>query len=117
MKKIAIILRRPPYGDINAAEAVRHAMGAASEELETSLILVDGGALLSKKGQDMGDSGYTNLGETLKDCMDMGVAVYVEKASLRELNLETGEILEGVRTVNSTEIAELLQGADHSMIF
>ena len=30
MSKIAMILRKAPYGDINAAEAVRHAMGGAS---------------------------------------------------------------------------------------
>lgn len=46
MSKIAMILRRSPYGDINAAEAVRHAMGGAADELAVSLVLVDGGVLL-----------------------------------------------------------------------
>lgn len=52
MSKIAMILRKAPYGDINAAEAVRHAMGGAADELSVSLVLVDSGVLLARKGQD-----------------------------------------------------------------
>ena len=59
MAAIAMILKRSPYGDINAAEAVRHALGAVTGELNVDLILVDGGVLLAKKGQD--DTGTGSL--------------------------------------------------------
>ena len=49
MSKIAMILRRAPYGDINAAEAVRHALGAVSDDIEVSLILVDGGVACEER--------------------------------------------------------------------
>ena len=41
MESIAMVLRKPPYGDINAAEAVRHALGAFNNEEKVSLIMVD----------------------------------------------------------------------------
>lgn len=117
MGKIAMVLRRAPYGDINAAEAVRHAMGGVSDELNVDLVLIDGGVLLAKKGQDDTGTGFTNLEGVLKDCIDMGVEVYADRASVREQHLESADILDGVRLANATQIAELLQEAKTTLIF
>lgn len=115
--KIAIILRKPPYGDINAAEALRHALGAVSDDISTTLIMVDGGVLLAKKAQDVATTGFTNLESILKDCLNMGVSVYADKLSLREQHLETEDIVEGIKLVNSSEIAELIKESDTTMVF
>ncbi len=117
MGKIAMILRRAPYGDINAAEAVRHAMGGVADDLEIDMILVDGGVFLAKKGQDDTGTGFTNLEGSLKDCIDMGVNVYADKASVREQNLEQSDLVDGVRMINATEMAGLVQEAKTTMIF
>lgn len=85
MKSVAIMLKRAPYGDLNAAEAVRHALGAvAMEKMKACLLLVDGGVLLAKQGQNAGGSGFTNLEGALRDCLEMGVAVYADSSSVRE---------------------------------
>ena len=117
MSKIAMILRKAPYGDINAAEAVRHAMGGAADELSVSLVLVDGGVLLAKKGQDDTGTGFTNLEGALKDCIDMGVEVYADKVSLREQHVDAGDMVDGVKIVNGAEIAEAVKEAKTTMIF
>jgi len=117
MGKIAMILRRAPYGDINAAEAVRHAMGGAADELNIDLILVDSGVLLAKKGQDDTGTGFTNLEGALRDCIDMGVNVYADKASVREQQLDSGDLVDGVRIVNAIEIAGAVQEAKTTVIF
>lgn len=117
MGKIAIVLRRAPYGDINAAEAVRHALGGVADELGVALILLDGGVLLAKQGQDDTDTGFTNLGNTLMDCMEMGVDVYADKHSLREQNMDSADITEGIKIANSSEIAEIIKNAKTTMIF
>lgn len=117
MGKITMILRKPPYGDINAAEAVRHALGAASGDMKVSLVLVDGGVLLARKGQDDTGTGFTNLEGALKDCIDMGVEVYADKSSVREQYLETADILSGVKVVNGAEIAGIVNEAKTTMIF
>ena len=117
MAAVAMILKRSPYGDINAAEAVRHALGAASFEMSVDLILVDGGVLLAKKGQDDAGTGFTNLEGTLKDCLEMGVAVYADLASLRAQRVASNDLVENVKIVGSREIAGLVKEATTTMIF
>ena len=117
MEKIAMILRKPPYGDINAAEAVRHALGAVSGDIAVSLILVDGGVQLARKGQDDTGTGFTNLESTLKDCSEMGVEVFADDLSLIEYGLKKEDIVEGVKAVSESDIAVTLKTADTTMIF
>ncbi len=117
MGNVAMILKRSPYGDINAAEAVRHALGAVSFEMSVDLILVDGGVLLAKKGQDDTGTGFTNLEGALKDCLDMGVAVYADDISLKKWHMAAENVLEGVKTVGGKEIAGLVKEARTTVIF
>jgi tRNA 2-thiouridine synthesizing protein D len=117
MGNVAMIVKRSPYGDINAAEAVRHALGAVSFEMNVDLILVDGGILLAKKGQDDTGTGFTNLEDTLKDCLDMGVAVYADVASLQAQGIASNDLVENVKLVGAKEIAELVKEATSTMIF
>jgi len=117
MSEIAMILRKPPYGDINAAEAIRHVMGGIDAELDISLILVDGGVLLAKKGQDPSGSGFTNLEKTLQVCINMETKVYADKSSVKEQNLDQTAIVDGVQIVNSSEIAEIIKITKNTIIF
>lgn len=117
MGNIAMILKRSPYGDINAAEAVRHAMGGVAGELSVDLVLVDSGVLLAKKGQDDTGTGFTNLEGALKDCIDMGVKVYADRTSVREQFLEPADIVDGVKIANAMQVAELIQKAETTVIF
>jgi tRNA 2-thiouridine synthesizing protein D len=117
MNRVTMILRKPPYGDINAAEALRHVMGGIDAELDISLILVDGGVLLAKKGQDQSGSGFTNLEKTLLVCINMEIKVCADQSSIEERHLELTDIVEGVEIVNSSEIAEILKIAENTIIF
>ena len=117
MGNVAMILKRSPYGDINAAEAVRHALGAATFEMSVDLILVDGGVLLAKKGQDDTGTGFTNLEGTLKDCLEMGVSVYADDASLKSQRVASHDLVDNIKIVGSKEIAGLVKEAKTTMIF
>ena len=117
MGNVAMILKRSPYGDINAAEAVRHALGAVSFEMGVDLILVDGGVLLAKKGQDDTGTGFTNLEATLKDCLEMGVSVFADDLSLKTYRMGTEDMVTGVKAVSGKEIAGFLKEAKTTMIF
>lgn len=117
MEKVAVVLRKSPYGEMNAAEAVRHAMGAASNEWDVSFILMDSGVLLAKKGQNISGAEFTNLEEALTDCINMGVKVYIDKPSLREQHLEAGDIHDRIKIVDGMDIAGLMQEAKATLVF
>lgn len=117
MGTVAMIVRKPPYGDINAAEAVRHALGAVSGELKASLVLVDGGVLLAARGQEEAATGFTNLESALRGCIDMGIEVFADRLSLAEQRIKQEDLVENIRVVDDSGIASILKEADATMIF
>jgi predicted peroxiredoxin len=117
MGHVAMILRKPAYGDINAAEAVRHALFAVSGDWKVSLVLVDGGVLVARSGQDDAGTGFTNLEATLKDCLKAGISVYADSLSLNENSLKKEDMVPGVQAGNESEIASIIKSANKTLIF
>ncbi len=117
MESINIILRKPPYGTIDASEAIRHALGGITEGISVNLILIDGGVNAARKGQDTSNTEYLSIEEGIKDCIDMNVEIYAERASLKEEGMETTHLIDGVKVLGSSEIAEILSSTDVTMIF
>ena len=117
MGGISIILRRPPYGTVDASEAVRHLLGALADGLSARLILVDGGVAVARKGQTTDETEYLNMESGIGDCLDMGADVFVDRKSMEEACFEAGDLLDGVRISDSKEIAAALRDADTTMIF
>ncbi len=117
MQSISIILRKPPYGTIDAPEAIRHTLGAVTEELPVQLILVDGGVHAARKGQDTGTTGYLSAEEGIRDCVDMGAQVYVDRKSLEAEGIAASDLIEGVTLASTNEIAAVVKGSGTTMIF
>lgn len=114
MDILTIISRMPPYGLINAAEAVRHALGA-SDDFKTVLILIDGGVYLAKKGQDMGDTGYSNLEEALG--LAEGLDICVDSNSMLSRGIKEENLIDGVKIIGAEDIKEHLKKSHSTMIF
>jgi len=117
MESISILLRRPPYGTVDSSEAIRHALGGVTEDMEVKLLLVDGGVNAARKGQDVSQTEYLNAGEGIQDCIDMGVAVYADEASLKREQIGNDCIIEGVTIASGTEIAALIGKTDTTLVF
>ena len=117
MGNISIILRRPPYGTVDASEAIRHALGGVTNDMSVKLILVDGGVTIAKKGQNTEATEYLNMESGLADCIDMGAEVFADQLSLVDHDLKKEDIVEGVKVADAAEIAEVLKQADSTMIF
>jgi predicted peroxiredoxin len=117
MGSISIILRRPPYGTVDASEALRHALGGATDDMEVKLLLIGGGVHAARKGQDASQTEYLNAGEGIQDCIDMGVAVYADEASLRREQVGSDCLIEGVMIAGGAEIADIIGKTDTTMIF
>ncbi len=117
MGYVSIILRRPPYGTVDASEAIRHALGGLTEDVGVKLILVDGGVNAARRSQDVSGTPFSKIEDGIKDCIDMGVEVLVDKSSMKEQYLEVDHLVDGVKIVNSHEIAEVVKESDTVMIF
>ncbi len=117
MGTISIVLRKPPYGSVDAAEAIRHALGGVTDEMEVKLLLVGGGVHAARKEQDASSTEYLNAGDGIRDCIDMGVAVYADEASLQGERIGQDHLIEGVIRAKGTEIAGIIGAADTTMIF
>jgi sulfur relay (sulfurtransferase) DsrF/TusC family protein len=118
MENICIILRKPPYGTVLASEAVRHALGGVVEEMEqVSLVLLDGGVYAAKKGQDTSGTEYQNVGEGISDCINIGVDVYADKNSMKEQGIGSEDLLEGIKTLGSPDISDIIKESGTVMIF
>lgn len=116
MDNLLVILRKPPYGIINAAEAVRHAGGAPGFDYKATLYLIDSGVYSAKKDQDAGDTGFLGLGESLgllSDEMD----IYVNKDSLQEYGIKEDNLIEGIKIDNGEVLQQALKESQTVMIY
>jgi sulfur relay (sulfurtransferase) DsrF/TusC family protein len=115
---LCILIRRPPYGQIHAAEAVRHLGGALAEGIETSVLLMDDGVYLAQIGQDAGPSSWTILPPELSRMMTKGARVFVHSPSVRVRALAPDEhLIPGVELVEDDACARLLAGVDATMVY
>jgi sulfur relay (sulfurtransferase) DsrF/TusC family protein len=117
MGTVSIILRRPPYGTVDASEALRHALGGVTDDMEVKLVLIGGGVHAARKAQDASQTEYLNAGEGIQDCMDMGVAVFADEASLKKEQIDKDRIIAGVTISTSAELADIISKTDTTMIF
>lgn len=116
MDKLLVILRQPPYGTTNAAEAVRHAGGAGGFDYQVILYLIDGGVFAVKSNQDTGDTGFTEIGESIELLSDE-MEVYVHKDSLNEYGLKEDNLIDGIKIDNGDVLKQALKESQSVMIF
>jgi sulfur relay (sulfurtransferase) DsrF/TusC family protein len=116
MENLLVILRKPPYGLINSAEAVRHAGGSSGFDYKATLYLLDGGVLAAKKGQEAGETGFTGIGESLELLSDE-MEIFACQNSLNECGLKADDLIEGVRVDDGSVLEQSLKNAQSVMIF
>lgn len=116
MDNLLVILRKPPYGMANAAEAVRHAGGASGADFKATLYLIDSGVYTAKKNQDDSGTGFTGLSESLELLSDE-MEIYACKNSLNEYNLKEDDLVEGVRIDEGEILRQAIKNSQSIMIF
>lgn len=116
MDNLLVILRKPPYGTIDAAEAVRHAGAAAGFDYKAILYLTDSGVYAAMKDQDAADTGFSGLGENIELLSD-DMEIYACENSLKEYGLKQDDLIDGVRIDDGTVLGQSLRAAKSIMIF
>lgn len=115
---LTILIRRPPYGQIHAAEAIRHLGGALGEGIQTNVLLVDDGVYVARDGQDAGNTAWTSLVPPLAKAVAKGARVYLHTPSAQARGLLTGEhFVIGVEQLDDVGLARLLIESDMVMVY
>ncbi len=115
---LTILIRRPPYGQIHAAEAIRHLGGALGEGIQTNVLLVDDGVYVARDRQDAGNTGFTSLTEPLAKSIAKGARVYLHIPSAQARGLLTDEhFVIGVEQVDDVGLARLLTESELAMVY
>ena len=118
---LCILVHRPPYGGIQAAEAVRHLNGAAAQGVEATAILTGDGVYVARAGQDPGTTGWTALSPALEDALRRAGTgsprLLVDRESLHARGIPSESLIPGLTVVDEHAIADALSRARWVMVY
>ena len=119
---LGIVVRRGPYGSINAGEAIRHAGGGITHGVATTLIFLEDGVYVAVANQDGSRIGFTSLAAPLAQYgkqqgasasgLSLHGRVVVHGPSLAARGLREDGLVEGVEVVDDAALADLLGSCD-----
>ncbi len=110
MNKVAILLRKAPYGSIYTAEAYRTMMGIGVFEMEICVVLVDDGVYAMVKDQHPEKLDMKPLGDGFPMLKEFNVNRFVvHDESLAERGLSKDDLVMDVEMANSEQIVSILK--------
>lgn len=109
-QKVAILMRKAPYGSVYTAEGLRSIMGIGVFELDISVIFVDDGVYALVKGQNPAALDMKPLGDSFPMLSEFGVTrFYVHEPSLRERGLTPADLVMEVELLDDEGVARALR--------
>ncbi len=110
MNKVAVLLRKAPYGSVYTAEAFRTIMGIAVFELDICVVFVDDGVYALVKDQHPEKLDMKPLGDGFPMLKDFNVNRFVvHDQSLTERGLKMDDLVLDVELADSAKIAEIFK--------
>jgi sulfur relay (sulfurtransferase) complex TusBCD TusD component (DsrE family) len=119
-KSLCVCVDGGPYGSIQPAEALRHALGALGKGWEVVLVLTEDAVLTALPGQSPPAGEWTCLGEALAQFVREGngrATVLVEEQALETRGLRASDLIQGTRMSSLEEITGALARCDRTLIF
>ena len=119
-KSLLILVDRGPYGSIQSAEAIRHALGALAKGWEVVLALTGDGVLTALSGQTPPAGEWVPLSEAVARLIDEWeghAAVLAEREALEALGLTESDVIQGARPASLGEIASAFARCDRTLVF
>jgi uncharacterized protein involved in oxidation of intracellular sulfur len=117
MKSVCVMITEGPFGTVHAAEALRLANGATAYGHRVTILLVDDGVLVAKKGQKAEEAGWTSLSAVLEKAASGGARVLADRASLDERGLAPEELVEGVEVVGEGAVSSVIDAGGRVVAF
>lgn len=116
--KVAVLMRKAPYGSVYTAEGLRTLMGIGVFEMDISVVFMDDGVYALVKNQNPAALDMKPLGDAFPMLGEMGVKrFYVHDQSLAERGLEAADLVLPATVVGSAEIAQVLQDSTKVLPF
>ena len=117
-KRFLYLLRRPPHGSIFAQEGLDTVLIGAAFEQSVSLLFLDDGVFVLKRGQDPGEVGLKDFAKGFRALPDYDVErIYVEERSLAERGLTPADLIMDVETVSPERAGALIDAHDVVLSF
>ena len=116
--KVAVLMRKAPYGSVYTAEGFRTIMGIAVFEMDIRVVFLDDGIYALAKGQNPARLDMKPLGEGFPMLGEFGVETfYVHDESLAERGLTPDDLVVEAKIVNSAQVAQILETAGKVLPF
>ena len=114
-KKFLYLMRRAPHGSIFAQEGLETVLIGAAFEQRVSLLFLDDGVFVLKRGQEPAAVGLKDFARGFRALPDYDVEhLYVEEGSLAERGLAAADLVMDVELVDSERAGELID--DHDVV-
>jgi len=117
-EKVAVLMRKAPYGSVYTAEGFRTIMGIAVFEMDVGVVFLDDGVYALVKNQNPEKLDMKPLGDGFPMLADFGVnKFYVHDESLAARGLTSDDLVVPIEVVSSAQIAEILESAGKVLPF
>ena len=112
-KRFLFLMRHPPHGSILAQEGLETVLIGAAFEQRVSLLFLDDGVFVLKRGQAPGAVGLKDFARGFRALPDYDIEhVYVEDRSLVARGLAPEDLIMEVETVGPERAAEIIDAHD-----
>jgi tRNA 2-thiouridine synthesizing protein C len=110
MDKVAVLLRKAPYGRVYTAEAFRTIMGIAVFELDICVVFMDDGVYALLKNQNPEKLDMKPLGDAFPMLKDFNVNRFVvHDQSLADRGLSADDLVMEVEVADGVQIARIFE--------
>jgi tRNA 2-thiouridine synthesizing protein C len=118
MEKVVILLRKPPYGSVYTAEALRTMMGIGVFEMDICVVFIDDGVYAIVKNQNPAKLEMKPLVQGFEMLKEFNVNKFIVHGdSLAERGLNQADLGLDVEIADSARIAGILQAYEKVLPF
>ncbi|MEE8056369.1 MAG: sulfurtransferase complex subunit TusC [Pseudomonadales bacterium] len=112
-KRILIVCRKAPYGNLLSREALDIALATAVFDQQLSLVFTGDGVWQLLKDQHSESIEAKNHGKLISAFPHYDIEdIYIDSASMAQRNITVADLIIDAKTVDKTTIAELMEKSD-----
>ncbi|MCJ7607571.1 MAG: DsrE family protein [Thermoplasmata archaeon] len=109
-ESLLVMVTKPPYGLEDAFAGLRLGLAMVVNGMKTTVVMVDDGVYNAVATQDPAAVGMPSNIEATTELYDFDVDVYVVREDLAARGLPETGLIDGVKVVPATAVAELVAG-------